>query len=105
MASSLDDMPPYEHFQLELDALLNQFVAEKQPTRTDPYHFFIEFITFHCQYEKRQDITGKIVQEFVEWYGRRSGCEGTIINTQAAIEEFLLFIKKQNNSLTVLQQL
>lgn len=72
MAASLDDMPDYEHFQAELDTLLEKFLMGKNRINSNHFHFFIEFLTFHCHFTTLKDIKPDTIKVFIEWFEEKS---------------------------------
>lgn len=63
MSSSLDDMPPYEFFQQELEEAISKFLdlkadADDIPKSTEVLrlNLFVEFISFHKNLERKDQL-------------------------------------------------
>jgi hypothetical protein len=63
MSSSLDDMPPYEFFQHDLEEAVQKFLDLKADTDDIPrspevlrLNLFIEYISFHKNLESKEQL-------------------------------------------------
>jgi hypothetical protein len=66
MSASLDDIPPYERFQIELDECLQEMLVNKITINEYHIHLFIEYITFQYFIDTLAKLPSLLIENYLE---------------------------------------
>jgi hypothetical protein len=65
MSASLDDIPPYERFQIELDDCLVEMLNKNITLDAQAIHQFIEYITFQYFISSLSTLPPLLIEKFI----------------------------------------